>query len=111
MTTNIKKTIIINHLSDLYEIPEPNELITSIGVCYILHYNTNTNSKNTHTKIEAKQFFIYNPDIFQIYFEKIINNLPTNFYMFIDQILYLIKTKNMVETVDEYWKKMIVSKK
>ena len=31
------KTIIINHYSDFYEIPEPKELLKNIGVCYVLH--------------------------------------------------------------------------
>lgn len=110
------KAIIINHYSNFYEIPEPKELLKNIGVCYVLHYNTNINSKNIHvktnenTKIEAKQFFAYNPDIFKLYLEKIVNNLPDNFYMFIDQILYLIKSKNMVDSVDEYWRNIIIQR-
>ena len=113
--TSKPKSIIINHLNDFYEIPEPKELLKNIGVCYVLHYNTNTNAKNTNSesnsKIEAKQFFTYNPDIFKLYFEKNMSNLPDNFYMFIDQILYLIKSKNMVDSVDDYWRNMIVKKK
>ena len=112
------KTIIINHYSDFYEIPEPKELLKNIGVCYVLHYNTNINSKNIHidtskkTKIEIKQFFAYNPEIFKLYLEKIMvmEIMPDNFYMFIDEILYLIKSKNIVEIVDEYWRNMIVQR-
>jgi hypothetical protein len=36
--------------------------------------------------------------------------MPDNFYMFIDQILYLIKSKNIIETVDEYWRNMILQR-
>jgi len=105
----------INHYNDFYEIPDPKELT---NVCYVLHYNTNINSKNIHidtskkTKIEIKQFFAYNPEIFKMYLEKIVNMeiMPDNFYMFIDQILYLIKSKNIVEIVDDYWKNMILQR-
>jgi|688.fasta_scaffold442783_2 hypothetical protein len=115
MATRIKKSIIINHYNDLYEIPDPKELT---GISYVLHYNTNLNSKNIHidtsknTKIETKQFFAYNPEIFKLYLEKIINMeiMPDNFYMFIDQILYLIKSKNIIEIVDDYWKNMILQR-
>ena len=115
MTTTKKNSIIINHYNDLYEIPDPKELT---GISYVLHYNTNLNSKNIHidtsknTKIETKQFFAYNPEIFKLYLEKIINMeiMPDNFYMFIDQILYLIKSKNIIEIVDDYWKNMILQR-
>jgi hypothetical protein len=115
MATTKKKSIIINHYNDFYEIPDPKELT---GVSYVLHYNTNLNSKNIHidtsknTKIESKQFFAYNPEIFKLYLEKIINMeiMPDNFYMFIDQILYLIKSKNIIEIVDDYWKNMILQR-
>jgi hypothetical protein len=115
MTTTKKNSIIINHYNDLYEIPNPKDLI---GVSYVLHYNTHINLINTHvdtrknTKIESKQFFAYNPEIFKLYLEKIINMeiMPDNFYMFIDQILYLIKSKNIIELVDDYWKNMILQR-
>ena len=116
MTTTTKKSIIINNYNDFYEIPEPKELLKNFGISYVLHYNTNLNSKNIHintsknTKIESKQFFVYNPEIFKLYLNKIINMeiMPDNFYMFIDQILYLIKSQNITEIVDEYWKNMIL---
>ena len=107
------QTIIINNANEFYEIPEPKELLKNIGVCFVLHLNTNTTIKNItslSTKIEAKQFFMYNSDIFKLYLERIINLdiLPDNFYMFIDEILYLIKSKNMTENVDDYWQDMII---
>ena len=115
MTSTIKKSLMINHYNDFYEIPDPKELS---NVCYVLHYNTNINSKNIHidtskkTKIEIKQFFAYNPEIFKLYLEKIMvmEIMPDNFYMFIDQILYLIKSKNIIEIVDDYWRNMIVQR-
>jgi hypothetical protein len=118
MTTTIKKSIIINHFNDFYEIPEPKELIKNVEVCYVLHYNTNMKTTNIHidttknTKIESKQFFAYNPEIFKLYLEKIIKMeiMPDNFYMFIDQILYLIKSKNIIELVDDYWRNMILQR-
>ena len=118
MATTTKKSIIINHYNDFYEIPDPKELTKNIGICYILHYNTNLNLINTHidttknTKIESKQFFAYNPEIFKLYLKKIINMeiMPDNFYMFIDQILYFIKSKNIIELVDDYWRNMILQR-
>jgi hypothetical protein len=115
MTSTIKKSIMINHYNDLYEIPDPKELTS---VSYVVHYNINLKTKNTpldtskHTKIEIKQFFAYNPEIFKLYLEKIMvmEIMPDNFYMFIDQILYLIKSKNIIETVDEYWRNMILQR-
>ena len=115
MTSTIKNTIMINHYNDFYEIPDPKELT---GVSYVVHYNINLKTKNTHldtshkTKIEIKQFFAYNPEIFKLYLEKIMvmEIMPDNFYMFIDQILYLIKSKNIVEIVDDYWRNMILQR-
>ena len=109
------QTIIINNANEFYEIPEPKELLKNIGVCFVLHLNTNTSIKNItslSTKIETKQFFMYNSDIFKLYLERIINLdiLPDNFYMFIDEILYLIKSKNMVDSVDEYWRNIIIQR-
>jgi hypothetical protein len=106
-------SIIINKGSEFYEIPVPKELLKNFGVCFVLNLNKNTNAKitrETSTKIEPKQFFMYNSDIFKLYLERIIEMeiLPDNFYMFIDQILYLIKSKNMIENVDDYWRNMIL---
>ena len=116
--TTTKKTIIINYYNDFYEMPEPKELLKNIGISYVLHYNTNLNSKNIHidttknTKIESKEFFVYNPEIFKLYLDKIMKMevMPDNFYMFIDQILYLIKSKNIIEIVDNYWRNMILQR-
>jgi hypothetical protein len=107
MTTTLKKLIVINYSNDIYEIPHPTELIKNIGICYVLHYNT-----NMKTKIESKQFFAYNPEIFKLYLKKIINMeiMPDNFYMFIDQILYFIKSKNIIELVEDYWRNMILQR-
>ena len=109
----MSNSIIINKENEFYEIPVPKELLKNFGVCFVLHLNTNTSIKNItslSTKIESKQFFIYNSDIFKLYLERIIEMeiLPDNFYMFIDQILYLIKSKNMIENVDDYWRNMIL---
>ncbi len=113
----LEKSIIINYYNDFYEIPNPKELT---GISYVLHYNTNLNlnSRNIHidtcksTKIESKHFFAYNPEIFKLYLEKIIQMeiIPDNFHMFIDQILYLIKSKNITEIVDDYWRNMILQR-
>lgn len=99
----MSQSIIINNVNEFYKIPYPKEMLKNFGDCFILHLKSNT-------KIEVKQFFIYNPDIFKLYLERIIEMefLPDNFYMFIDQILYLIKSKNMTENVDDYWRNMII---
>jgi hypothetical protein len=111
----MSQSIIINNVNEFYKIPEPKEMLKKFGDCFVLHMNTNTNTnvKNINTKIEAKQFFIYNPDIFKLYLERIIEMeiLPDNFYMFIDQILYFITSKNMTEHVDDYWQNMIIHRK
>ena len=87
-----KKSIIIHNKNNYYEIPNPTELVKNIDFCYIIHYK----KKDYNTKlIEVKDFFIENPDIFKLYFE---------------QILYLIKSKNIIDSVDIYWQNMIIKK-
>lgn len=93
----------------LYSIPSPNILVDSIkspnGVYIRMIDMTNNNISNEESRI----FFIEHPDIFKKYLEKIQNNIPENFNVYIQNILSDIKTKNL--DVDDYWLNMKAGKK
>jgi hypothetical protein len=102
------KKIIIPYHDEFFIIPHPKDLLKNIGT-HEVHQIIYRNGKPVISILEIKQFFIYNSNIFQLYLEDIVNKniLPSNFYMFIDDILYLIKIKNLKLHVDNYWQNLL----
>jgi hypothetical protein len=90
----------------VYKIPSPNELQKNMN-----QYDKSMViiEKEKGEEMESKDFFISNPEVFQIYMEKMVesNNIPNQFYMYVQSILEYIKHKYSKKDVDNYWKKML----
>jgi hypothetical protein len=85
----------------LYKVPFP-QVLANQHISYVIH----TDPKHGAKEIESKLFFCKNSEVFRIYLTKI-EEVPDNFYMFIDRILYFIKLNNMLDEVDPFWQQMI----
>ena len=96
--------ITIKDGSYLYSIPSPTTLVSSIQSPYGVNVRTFDMSTKNLTNQESRIFFIEHPDIFRKFLEKIGNNIPANFNVYIQNILTDIKTKNL--DVDDYWLNM-----
>jgi len=93
----------------LYIIPSPNILVDSITIPNGVNIRTIDMTNNDINNQESRIFFIEHPDIFKKYLDKIQNNIPGNFDVYIQNILIDIKTNNL--DVYGYWANMKAGKK
>ncbi len=102
--------IFIKH--DLYEykIPLPHELCANMENPHQMFVVTReiANTSNTFEK-DSHTFFTENPVIFKEYFAYMVetNNIPENFYMYVDSIIQFIRFKYTKDKSDDYWKHMV----
>ena len=101
--------IYIENGEAVYKIPSPNELQKNMNQYDKSMVIIEKEKREENQEMESKDFFILNPDIFQIYMAKMVesNNIPNQFYMYVQSILDYIKYKYPKNDLDNYWKKML----
>jgi len=101
--------IYIENGGAVYKIPSPNELQKNMNQYDKSMVIIEKEKGEENQEMESKDFFISNPEVFQIYIAKMVesNNIPNQFYMYVQSILVYIKHKYSKKDVADYWKKML----